>query len=108
VIDHDEDGWTHNLLELPEGFAQRYSADPETTTVNCDIASSRSDTAPGHGYKIGDTIKIRSGYKIRASKEAKESLFAKDDVVQEFTLLETAGAAALTLMGSALLALTTL
>ena len=81
LIDNDADGWTYNPFETPEGFAQRYHQDPPTSIVNCAITSSRTTPAAGHDYKIGDTVKIRSGFKIRASGTAIESLYAKDDSV---------------------------
>ena len=77
----DEDGWEVNQLE-PLGFSQVYIAatgsKKTASLASCAVASSRTDTAPGHAYKVGETMKIFSGYKVRDSLSAKTSLYAYD------------------------------
>jgi len=65
--------------------------------------SSRSDTAAGYSFKINDKIKIKQGYKIRASDADKESLFAADSQLEEMTIYEEANGS-FTLAGGALMA----
>ena len=72
-------------------------------TVNCAMTSSRSDTAPGHDYKLGSTIKVRSGYKIRDSADATTTLMAWDSPVAELAV-ETVGNGSMSLFGSTLAA----
>ena len=95
----DEDGWEVNQLE-PLGFVQIFKAATATekleSFVSCAVASSRTDTAPGHAYKVGDTIKVNSGYKIRSALKQPNSEFALDSPTAiEFKLEAAARASAL-------------
>ena len=89
MIDQDEDGWTHNLTD-DHSFDQFWSEEDMTSSARCSIVSSRTDTGAGFDYKIGDTLKMRSGYKVRESVSAKESLFAEDAVISDHILVEYA------------------
>ena len=96
AIDADEDGWTHNVIDTL-GYSQTKigSGDNITTTVNCATWSSRTDTAEGFAYKIGETVKIGSGFKVRASATSESSLFASDSAPKDFKLLDMASASAI-------------
>lgn len=100
--DQDEDGWKVNLME-PYGFMQDSQTSPATSMVSCATMSSRSDTAAGYGFKINDKIKVKQGYKIRASGSDLESLFAADSQLEEMTILEEANGS-FTMAGGALMA----
>ena len=65
--------------------------------------SSRSDTSDGYAFKINDKIKVKQGYKIRASGSDLESLFAADSQLEEMTILEEANGS-FTLAGGAFMA----
>ena len=70
-------------------------------TINCAMTSSRSDTAPGHDYKLGSKIKVRSGFKIRDSEDATTTLMAWDSPVAELEV-ETVVNGSMSLLGSTL------
>ena len=56
------------------GYVQTKEVESDTkatTTVNCATWSSRTDTADGFAYKIGDKVMVKSGYKVRADATAK-------------------------------------
>ena len=54
--------------------------------------SARKDALPRHDFKIGQTMKIKQGYKIRASAIADSSTYAGDSVIKEIALAEKGGA----------------
>lgn len=105
-VESDAEGWAWEANELEaNGFDQLYTASvaqnvSATTEVNCAVTSARGTPATNHQYKIGDKVKIRGGYKIRASKSSDTSLFSNDRAAAEWTLVGTE-AGAMSLLGSA-------
>ncbi len=96
-----EDPWKLDLME-PFGFIQDHKTSPEFSLVSCSVMSSRTDSPTGHDYKIGQTIKIKQGYKIRANADSLSSLFASDSGIEEYQIQEKAGALQLgALLGAA-------
>ncbi len=96
-----QDPWKLDLME-PFGFIQDHKTSPEFSLVSCSVMSSRTDTPAGHDYKIGQTIKIKQGYKIRANADSLSSLFASDSSIEEYQIQEKAGAMQLgALLGAA-------
>jgi len=103
LLADNEWAWEANELET-NGFDQLYTAavNPATvatTEVNCAVTSARTTTATNHQYKIGDKVKVRGGYKIRASKDSTTSLFSNDREGADWTLVGVQGA--MNLLGSA-------
>lgn len=89
-IDVTKTGWKKNLTETL-GFQQDYVAG-EFSSVQCSVMSARKDALPRHDFKIGQTMKIKQGYKIRASAIADSSTYAGDSVIKEIALAEKGGA----------------
>ena len=56
------------------------------------MTSSRTTAEKEFSYRTGETIKVKSGYKVRASADATASLFSHDTEETEFTLNEGATA----------------
>ena len=68
--------------------------------------SKRDSVADGYEFKIGETLKVRSGFKIRASETSLESLYAVDmKEAQDFDLVDTSSAASLISFASLLFAI---
>lgn len=64
----DVDGWLLDFTQKKDGYKQISTAAPEAKqTVKCTTVSSRTNADKNHSYKLGDSVKMRSGYKIRAS-----------------------------------------
>ena len=98
--------WEVNTLE-PKGFNQTYKAADgdavETTSVSCATTSLRtSSTFDSSAYKVGDTVRIASGYKIRDSKTATYGLVSKSDGEVKETKLTAFETGAMSLYGSAI------
>lgn len=63
------------------------------SAVNCAVKSDRKDVEDAYDFKIGEKLKLRTGYKIRESKTAVESLYSYDmSQFSEFTLADTSSA----------------
>ena len=89
----DDQSWSWEVNTLESlGFTQSYDADQNVSEVNCAVTSARTTTATNHDYKVGTTMKVRGGYKIRSAKDSTTSLFAKDNEAQDFTLVIADGA----------------
>ena len=100
----DLDAWMVNK-EDESALAQTYTApagDDVTgkSTVRCGVTSSRSKAEKGYDYKMGSTISIKAGYKIRASKTATTSIAAADSTLTEFGLSAYSASGAISQFGS--------
>ena len=86
-------------------MAQTYEASTSgesgKSTANCGVISSRSEAEDGYRYAMGSTIKVKAGYKIRASETATTSLYAVDSLLTDFEL-PAFSAGAMSLFGSTL------
>ena len=67
------------------------------------MTSSRTSAEKAFSFKTGEKIKLKSGYKIRASEDATTSLFTHDTDEVSFTLNEGATALGSTLVVAATL-----
>ena len=107
----DVSGWSLNALS-PNSVDQSSTAgdaeaDPVvlgSSSVNCNVSSDRAAAAAGFDFKVGDTMTINSGYIIKDSADALNSVYRLDAAAADITVEEFAS----TLVASATIAVAAL
>ena len=83
------------------------TADPVvlgSSSVNCNVSSDRTAAAAGFEFKVGDTLTVNSGYIIKDSADALNSVYRLDGAADSITVEEFAS----TLVASASIAVAAL
>lgn len=85
-------GWTLNKESADSVNQTHVAASTDiagSNEVSCNVSSARS-AATNSVYKLGDKLNVRTGYKVRATKDAKTSLYSVNTAAANVELLEGA------------------